>query len=208
MATTITEECISCGACAPECPNGAITAGATIYVIDPVLCTECVGFFDQEACAAVCPVDCCVPDPALVETEQVLFERAKVIHPGREFPELFASRFNPGRVKKEDDGALGDKQFGWNKLLSSLVAMKTGRDVWFPQRIGWALKVAQEIRGEIVTEMGAEDFTPLELEEKDIKLRQRWELADSIERVARELTVVAPMRQGVPMTKAQRRASV
>ena len=64
MATVITEECINCGACEPECPNSAITQGDDIYVINPDLCTECVGFHDEEACAAVCPVDCCVPDPA------------------------------------------------------------------------------------------------------------------------------------------------
>ena len=57
MATMITSDCINCGACEPECPNNAITQGEEIYVIDPVLCTECVGFHDYEACAAVCPVD-------------------------------------------------------------------------------------------------------------------------------------------------------
>jgi len=63
MATMITNECINCGACEPECPNNAISQGDPVYVIDPVLCTECVGFHDYEACAAVCPVDCCVTDP-------------------------------------------------------------------------------------------------------------------------------------------------
>ena len=63
MAYMITEECISCGACEPECPNEAISEGEEIYVIDPDKCTECVGFFDEAQCAAVCPVDCCVPDP-------------------------------------------------------------------------------------------------------------------------------------------------
>ncbi len=56
MATMITAECINCGACEPECPNNAIAAGDPVYVIDPLLCTECVGFHDYEACAAVCPV--------------------------------------------------------------------------------------------------------------------------------------------------------
>ena len=59
----ITDECILCGACEPECPNEAITEGEEIYVIDPEKCTECVGFFDEPQCALVCPVDCCVPDP-------------------------------------------------------------------------------------------------------------------------------------------------
>jgi ferredoxin len=63
MATHITEECINCGACEPECPNEAISEGDDTYVIDPSLCTECVGFHDYEACQAVCPVECCVPDP-------------------------------------------------------------------------------------------------------------------------------------------------
>ena len=78
MSTLITEECINCGACEPECPNTAIYEGGAqweldgatnpaikedIYYIVPSKCTECVGFFDQEQCAAVCPVDCCIPDP-------------------------------------------------------------------------------------------------------------------------------------------------
>ena len=75
MATIITEECINCGACEPECPNQAITQGEDIYVIDPALCTECVGFHDEEACAAVCPVDCCVVDPTNPETEADLLSR-------------------------------------------------------------------------------------------------------------------------------------
>ena len=51
MATMITNECINCGACEPECPNNAITQGDPVFVIDPKLCTECVGFHDYEACA-------------------------------------------------------------------------------------------------------------------------------------------------------------
>ena len=96
MATMITEECINCGACEPECPNEAITQNDEIYVIDPVLCTECVGFHDYEACAAVCPVDCCVTDPNNVETEEVLIGRARVIHADTDFGESFESRFRPG----------------------------------------------------------------------------------------------------------------
>jgi len=80
MATMITEECINCGACEPECPNEAISEGLEVFVIDPVLCTECVGFHDQEQCAVVCPVDCCVPDPNNLEPEQLLLDRAKVLH--------------------------------------------------------------------------------------------------------------------------------
>ena len=75
MATYITSDCINCGACEPECPNDAISEGDDIYVIDPDLCTECVGFYDHEACQAVCPVECCLPDPNHPESEAVLIER-------------------------------------------------------------------------------------------------------------------------------------
>ena len=81
MATKITEECINCGACEPECPNEAISEGEDIYVIDPNLCTECVGFHGQEACQAVCPVECCVPDENNRESEETLLNRAKKLHP-------------------------------------------------------------------------------------------------------------------------------
>lgn len=71
----ITEECINCGACEPECPNEAITAGDEIYVIDANKCTECVGHFDESQCAAVCPVDCCVTDPDNQESKEELMEK-------------------------------------------------------------------------------------------------------------------------------------
>jgi ferredoxin len=90
MATYITSDCINCGACEPECPNQAISEGEEIYVIDPSLCTECVGFHAQEACQAVCPVECCLPDPNRVETEQLLIERAVKLHPDK--PELVQAR--------------------------------------------------------------------------------------------------------------------
>jgi len=108
MATTITSECINCGACEPECPNTAIYAGGVpwelngatspaiaqdIYYIVPSKCTECVGFHDHEACAAVCPVDCCIPDPANLETEAVLLQRARELHPETTFPDDAPSRF-------------------------------------------------------------------------------------------------------------------
>ncbi len=96
MATMITEECINCGACEPECPNNAITQADEIYVIDPLLCTECVGFHDYEACAAVCPVDCCVTDPNNVETEDALIGRAREIHTDTDFGDAFESRFREG----------------------------------------------------------------------------------------------------------------
>jgi ferredoxin len=94
MATMITEECINCGACEPECPNEAISEGDDIYIIDPAKCTECVGHHDEEQCAAVCPVDCCVPDPNNEEEEAPLLARAKGLHPDKTFSDTdFPSRF-------------------------------------------------------------------------------------------------------------------
>lgn len=94
MATIITEECINCGACEPECPNEAISEGPEIYIINPELCTECVGFHDEEQCNAVCPVSCCIPDVNRVEPESLLLERAKKIHPDKSFdPDNLPSRF-------------------------------------------------------------------------------------------------------------------
>jgi ferredoxin len=101
MAIMITEECINCGACEPECPNTAIYEGGVnwnlagksygaddpapsgaagfysseFFYIVPDKCTECKGFHDEPQCAAVCPVDCCIPDPKHVETEEVLLGR-------------------------------------------------------------------------------------------------------------------------------------
>lgn len=82
MAYKITEECISCGACELECPNIAISDGDTIYVIDPLKCTECLGSFESSRCAAVCPVDACVPDQTYTETREQLLEKWKNLHPG------------------------------------------------------------------------------------------------------------------------------
>ena len=109
MAIMITDECINCGACEPECPNNAIyEAGAewawadgnslsgeidgvdvnkrnapvsddTYYIVTSK-CTECVGFHEEPQCAAVCPVDCCVPDPDHDETEEVLLDRKLRLH--------------------------------------------------------------------------------------------------------------------------------
>jgi ferredoxin len=81
MSTHITSDCINCGACEPECPNSAVKEGSETYTIDPELCTECVGFHEKEACQAVCPVECCVPDPDKPETEAVLIARAIQLHP-------------------------------------------------------------------------------------------------------------------------------
>lgn len=110
----ITDECINCGACEPECPNTAIYEGGVewkmeegttlsgsyvmengeevsvdadqapidddIYFIVPDKCTECKGFHEEPQCAAVCPVDCCVPDPEREESEEVLLQRQETLH--------------------------------------------------------------------------------------------------------------------------------
>jgi len=96
VATWITDECIGCGACEPECPNQAIRAEGDVYVIAPELCTECVGFHEEEQCQAVCPVECCLPDPDRPETEAELLERAHRLHPEARFGENFPSRFRRG----------------------------------------------------------------------------------------------------------------
>lgn len=114
MAIIITDECINCGACEPECPNTAIYEGADdwkyadgtdlsgnivlpngvsadadedqepisdeIYYIVADKCTECKGFHEEPQCAAVCPVDCCVPDEDNVETEEELLGKQRFMH--------------------------------------------------------------------------------------------------------------------------------
>ena len=114
MAIIITEECINCGACEPECPNNAIYEGGVewrmadgtgvtgsytledgkavepgaenepvsddLYYIVPDKCTECVGFHEEPQCAAVCPVDCCVPDPEREESQEELLARKERLH--------------------------------------------------------------------------------------------------------------------------------
>ena len=83
MAYKITDDCISCGACEPECPNQAISEGETVYVIDPDRCTECVGAYESSRCAEICPVDACVPDDTQKrESRTQLLERWKKLHPG------------------------------------------------------------------------------------------------------------------------------
>lgn len=114
MAIIITDECINCGACEPECPNNAIyeggiewamAEGTTLsgryiledgtevdvkdkltpvsneyYFIVPDKCTECMGFHEEPQCAAVCPVDCCVPDPDRRESSETLLSRQAILH--------------------------------------------------------------------------------------------------------------------------------
>jgi ferredoxin len=114
MAIKITDECINCGACEPECPNNAIYEGGVewamadgtsvkgsfrlmngqdidvnfkngpiaddTYYITPDKCTECQGFHEEPQCAAVCPVDCCVPDEVYRETVEALLEKKARMH--------------------------------------------------------------------------------------------------------------------------------
>ena len=75
MALKITDECINCDVCEPECPNCAISQGIEIYEIDPGKCTECVGHFDKPQCQQVCPVDCIPFDPERVESHDTLYAR-------------------------------------------------------------------------------------------------------------------------------------
>jgi ferredoxin len=75
MSLKITDQCINCDVCEPECPNGAISMGVEIYVIDPRKCTECVGHFERPQCVEVCPVDCIPLDPDHVESREVLMAK-------------------------------------------------------------------------------------------------------------------------------------
>ncbi len=75
MALIITDECINCDVCEPECPNEAITPGDEIYEIDPDLCTECVGHYETSQCVEVCPVDCIPLDTNHQETQEQLMDK-------------------------------------------------------------------------------------------------------------------------------------
>ena len=87
MAFIITDDCNLCDACVEECPNDAITEGDDIYKIDALKCTECVGYYDEPQCAEVCPMECCLTDPDLVENESELLEKARRLKPTEEFDE-------------------------------------------------------------------------------------------------------------------------
>ncbi len=82
MALTILSDCINCSICEPECPNLAISYDTKkkIYVIDPDLCTECVGFYDKPTCDAVCPINCIEKDPNHVEEQAVLFKKYQKLY--------------------------------------------------------------------------------------------------------------------------------
>ena len=72
MSLKINELCVNCDVCEPVCPNKAISMGPDIYVIDPALCTECVGHHDEPQCVVVCPVECIPVNPAFVESREQL----------------------------------------------------------------------------------------------------------------------------------------
>ena len=82
MALIITDECTNCDVCVPECPNEAIYEGDEIYEINPDLCTECVGHFDEPQCVEVCPVDCIPEDPDNKETQEELMAKFERITAG------------------------------------------------------------------------------------------------------------------------------
>lgn len=79
MALKITEECINCDVCEPECPNDAIYMGPDIFEIDANKCTECVGHYDVPQCKEVCPVDCIITHPDKIETKKELEIKYKML---------------------------------------------------------------------------------------------------------------------------------
>jgi len=80
MALIISDNCTLCDACVPVCPNTAITAGETIYLIDPFKCTECVGAEDEPQCKLVCPADCIDKDPNFDESPEELMAKYESLH--------------------------------------------------------------------------------------------------------------------------------
>ena len=81
MALLISDECINCDVCEPECPNGAISQGEDIYVISPAKCTECIGHHDTPQCVEVCPVDCISKDPDIIEDKDSLYQKFLQLNP-------------------------------------------------------------------------------------------------------------------------------
>ena len=79
MALMITDECINCDVCEPECPNSAISQGEEIYEINPSLCTECVGHFETSQCVEVRPVECIIVDPDYQESKEILMRRYQLL---------------------------------------------------------------------------------------------------------------------------------
>jgi ferredoxin len=82
MALLITDQCVNCDVCEPACPNRAIYQGPQVYEIDPELCTECVGHFDEPQCIVVCPVECIFVDPNRIETQEQLLAKSERLKTG------------------------------------------------------------------------------------------------------------------------------
>ena len=82
----ITDDCINCDVCEPECPSDAIYQGEEIYEIDPKKCTECVGHFDQPQCQEVCPVDCIPLNPEFQETKLELLKKYELLQTVSDHP--------------------------------------------------------------------------------------------------------------------------
>ena len=95
MALFITDECINCDVCEPECPNDAIYQGEIIYEIDASKCTECVGHFKREQCIVICPVDCILVDPDHQESQPQLQQK---------YAHLTGKEFDPSQEKNGDLG--------------------------------------------------------------------------------------------------------
>ena len=87
MSLQINELCVNCDVCEPVCPTKAISMGPEIYLIDPALCTECAGHFDEPQCVAVCPVECIDPDPEHPESHDDLLAKLRRLE--REHPETY-----------------------------------------------------------------------------------------------------------------------
>lgn len=79
MALLITDECINCDVCEPECPNDAISMGVDFYEIEPSRCTECVGHHDEPQCKVVCPVECIELHPEWPESPGQLMAKYHVL---------------------------------------------------------------------------------------------------------------------------------
>ena len=82
MSYKISDDCIACGACEPECLNQAIKEGDPIYIINPDGCTECVGFYESPQCLDVCPLDAPLPDPENIESREQLLAKWEKLYPG------------------------------------------------------------------------------------------------------------------------------
>jgi len=112
VALWITDECINCDVCEPECPNDAISMGELIYEIDPGKCTECVGHFDEPQCVQVCPVSCIPVNPAFVETREQLLARFVRLHPDRPPAQAAAAASSASAPRPEGDPPAADRHPG------------------------------------------------------------------------------------------------